>query len=502
MNPNSIIPYLVIAPLAAAFLIIIFGKIARPAGSIIACVASAFSLAVSLALSLSITKYGILIYKVGGWMPPAGIPMVVDSYSAFILLIANVIAALVTLYSVSYVKKYTDTWKYFTLLMLMMAGVNGVALSGDIFNMFVYLEIASLATYALVAFGNESEALEASFKYAVMSSVASTFMLIGIALLYSYTSALNMAYIGKFITENPPAKVLSFVSVLFLAGFGLKAALAPFHTWLPDAYTKSPAPIPAMSSGVLIKVLGVYALTRLFFNVFGMTKPVSYILIFFAVISMVGGSILAFGQSNIRRLLGYSSISQIGYIILGFAVGTPLAIMGSIFHIFNHSAAKSLLFMGAGSMEEAFGTQNIKKISQVIQKMPVTGYTSLVGALSICGIPPLGGFWSKLIIIFACIQAGYFGLAFIAAFVSILTLAYYFKAYAPMLFGPKEEPSKALEGNRTQFLMDLPMLILSVVCAASVFLLIPGAMNILMRLATNTVVNGTAYVNIVLGSLK
>ncbi len=502
MSPDLMIPYLITVPLAAAFLIIIFGKIARPAGYIIACIASVLSLAISLALAFSITKYGILIYKVGGWMPPAGIPMVIDCYSAFILLTANFIAALVTLYSVSYVRRYTDRWKYFTLLMLMMAGVNGVAVSGDIFNMFVYLEIASLATYALVAFGNEGEALEASFKYAVMSSVASTFMLIGIAFLYNYTSTLNMAYIGKFIMENPPAKAISFVSVLFLAGFGLKAALAPFHTWLPDAYTKAPAPIPAISSGVLIKVLGVYALTRLFFNVFGMTKPVSHVLVFFAVISMLGGSILAFGQSNIRRLLGYSSISQIGYIILGFAIGTPLAIMGSLFHIFNHSVAKSLLFMGAGSMEQSLGTQDIKKMSGVISRMPVTGYTSLIGALSICGIPPLGGFWSKLIIIFACIQAGYFGLAFIAVAVSILTLAYYFKAYAPILFGRQDDVLKVPAKNKTQFLMDIPMIILAVVSVASVLFLTPGVMNILIRLATTTVVNGKDYVNIVLGSLK
>jgi multicomponent Na+:H+ antiporter subunit D len=337
-NPNLIIPYLVITPLAAAFLIIILGKIAKPVGAIIACIASALSLAASLALAFSITKYGVLIYKMGGWMPPAGIPMVVDSYSALILLVANFVAALVILYSTSYVRVYTDTWKYFTLVMLMLAGVNGVAVSGDIFNMFVYLEIASLAAYALVAFGNEPEALEASFKYAVMGSIASAFMLIGMAFLYNYTSTFNMAYAGKFIWENPQAKILSFVSVLFLAGFALKAALAPFHAWLPDSYTKAPAPIPAMSSGILIKVLGVYALTRLFFNVFGMSKPAVYILIFFAVVSMLGGSILAFGQSNIRRLLGYSSISQVGYIILGFAVGTPLAIMGSILHIVNHSA--------------------------------------------------------------------------------------------------------------------------------------------------------------------
>lgn len=502
MNPNLVISYLVIVPLAAAFLIIIFGKIARPAGSIIASVASACSLAISIILSVSITKYGVLIHKVGGWMPPAGIPMIVDGYSVLILLISSFITMMVTLYSVSYVKIYTDTWKYFTLLMLMMAGVNGVIVSGDIFNMFVYLEIASLATYALVAFGNEAEALEASFKYAVMSSVASALMLIGIAFIYSYTSTLNMAYIGKFISENPAAKVMSFVSVLFLAGLGLKAAMAPFHAWLPDAYTKAPAPIPAISSGVLIKVLGVYALTRLFFNVFGMTKPVFYILILFAVLSMLGGSILAFGQSNIRRLLGYSSISQIGYIVLGFAVGTPLAVMGSILHIFNHSAAKSLLFMGAGSIEKAMGTQDIKKISGMISRMPVTGYTSLIGALSICGIPPLGGFWSKLIIIFACIQAGHFGLAFIAAFVSILTLAYYFRAYAPMLFGSDESSPGALEKNRTQFLMDIPMIILAVVSMASALLLVPGFMNILVRLATSTVMNGMAYVNVVLGSIR
>lgn len=502
MSPNSIIPYLVTVPLAAAFLVIIFGKMSRPAGAIIASLAGALSFAASVAISRSIIKYGILIHKVGGWMPPAGIPMVVDSYSALILLIANFITMMVIFYSIGYTRIYTDTWKYFTLLLLMLAGVNGVALSGDIFNMFVYLEIASLATYALIAFGNEPEALEASFKYAVMGSVASVFILIGIAFLYQCTSTLNMAYIGKFAAGSPALKAMSFVSILFLAGFGLKAALAPFHAWLPDAYSKSPAPIPAMSSGVLIKVLGVYALTRLFFNVFGMTKPVSHIFLFLAVLSMVGGSILAFGQSNIRRLLGYSSISQVGYIVLGFAIGTPLAIMGSLFHIFNHSVAKSLLFMGAGSMEEDTGTQEIGKISGVISRMPVTGYTSLIGALSVCGIPPLGGFWSKLIIIFACIQAGYFGIAFIAAFVSILTLAYYFKAYGPILFGREDGAIKPKRIGLPRFFMNLPMVILAIISLMSALLLAPGAMNILVRLATVAIANGTAYVNVVLGSLK
>ena len=186
----------------------------------------------------------------------------------------------------------------------MLAGMHGVIMTGDLFNLFVFLEIASIASYALVAFGTEAEELEASFKYAIMGSVASSFILLAIALTYGYTSTLNLADISLVLSQKGGGFLITFVSVLFLVGFGLKAALVPFHAWLPDAHPSAPAPISAMLSGVLIKTLGIYAIIRIFFNVFGTAHtPILSILMFLGVLSMLVGVILALSQWDFKRLL-------------------------------------------------------------------------------------------------------------------------------------------------------------------------------------------------------
>jgi len=224
---------------------------------------------------------------------------------------------------------------------------------------------------------------------------------------------------------------------------------------------------------LLIKVLGIYALSRIFFNIFGMTPQVSTILIGLAVISMILAGILAFGQYDMKRLLAYSSISQIGYIALGLGVGTPLAIMGALFHLFNHSIAKSLLFLNAGAIERSTGTRDLRQMPGILARSPVIGYTNLIGTISICGIPPLGGFWSKIIIIFACIQADRPILAFIAIAVSILTLGYYFKAVTPILFGSKALHSCNM-GKKITVTMAIPMVVLAILSIIGVLLLLPN----------------------------
>ena len=232
----------------------------------------------------------------------------------------------------------------------MLAGLNGVILSGDLFNLYVFLEIASICAYTLVAFGIEAEQLEASFKYAIMGALASILILLGIGLLYSYTSTLNMADMAVALSAKPQGFLVGFVSILFLAGFGLKAALVPFHAWLPDAYSSAPTPVSAVFSGVFVKTLGIYTLSRVFFNIFGISDKLLGIFITLGIISMVVGAVLALSQSNIKRMLAYSSISQVGYIVFALGIGTPLAILGAIFHIFNHATAKSLLFFNVGSI--------------------------------------------------------------------------------------------------------------------------------------------------------
>jgi multicomponent Na+:H+ antiporter subunit D len=488
-----------ILPLACAFLIALLGKKARVAGGVIASLASAALFTISLNFAVLTISQKILICRTERWIPPYGISLVADQFSVFMMALANLITFIVSVYSVAYVRPYTDKWKYFSLLMLMAAGVNGVLVTGDLFNLFVFLEIASIAAYCMVTYTLHPESFEAAFKYAVMSTVASCFILLGIAFLYAHTSTLNMADMAAVLAAGGHSKLTLFVSVLFVMGFGMKAAAVPFHAWLPDAYTKSPATLPAMSSGVLLKVLGIYALSRVFFNVMGMTGAVSTVLTAIAVLTMVAGSLMAFGQTNMRRLFGYSSISQIGYIILGLAVGTPLALLGSVFHIFNHSVAKSLLFLNAGAVEDSYGTGDLRKISGIFCRSKLQGSSQLLGAMSICGIPPLAGFWSKAIIIFACIQAGRYAAGFIAAAVSIFTLAYYLKALTPALFG---EAPDGQSGPRVALPSGAAMAALSALVLFGGVLMLPGVTSAIFNGAAAVLSDGIGYAYAVFGALR
>ena len=496
-----IIPLFVAIPLGSAFLVSLLGKRVKRFSDSLSNLATFSLFFISLVSIFLVRTQGILVYKVGGWIPPIGISMVMDGLTSFMLVTVNLIAFLVTIYSISYMEKYTAKDKFYTLFLLMLAGMNGVIITGDMFNLFVFLEIAAISSYALVAFGTEHEELEASFKYAVMGCLASSFILLGIALLYSFTSTLNMADISRTLTERGDNKIIFFVSTLFLMGFGLKAALVPFHWWLPDAHPSAPAPISAMLSGVLIKVLGIYALVRVLFNVLGLgeMKSILYILMILGTISMVVGALLALGQKDFKRLLAYSSISQIGYIIFAFGLGTPLGFLGALFHLFNHSTFKSLLFLNSGAVVYATENRDLEKMGGLSQKMPITSTTSLIASMSISGIPPFSGFWSKLIIIIAALQARQFVLAFIAILVSIITLAYYLKVQKLAFFGKLR---KKWEGvKEVPFPMKLSMVILSIICLVGGVLLLPGISEVFLETARDALLAGKEYAALVFGAL-
>jgi len=269
----NLIPLFVAIPLAMAFVMPLFGRLSRLLPDLLG---NAATLALA-ALSCAMINLPMMVYKVGGWEPvngvPIGIYLVVDGLAVLMLLIINVIGFAVSVYSIEYMRKYTDKARFYTLFLLMMAGMNGVVISGDMFNLYVFLEVAAIASYALVAFGTEAEELEAAFKYQVMGTAASGFILVGIAVLYSLTGTLNMADAGKVILEQGRSQGALFAGALFLMGFGLKAAIMPFHAWLPDAHPSAPAPISAMLSGVLIKAIGIYALCRIFSTLSASISP-------------------------------------------------------------------------------------------------------------------------------------------------------------------------------------------------------------------------------------
>lgn len=471
---SAILPLVVAVPLGGAFLTALLGRKASRLPGALGFLATLVTLLLCLWSICIIQRQQMIVYPVGKWLPPVGIVLVLDGLTAFLLVTVNVVAFLVAVYSLDYIDRFTGKWQFYSLFLLMLTGMNGVIVTGDLFNLFVFLEIAAVASYALVAFGTERHALEAAFKYAVMGSIGSAFILLGVALLYGAASTLNMADMAQALAAGQATHTTLVVSGLFLVGFGLKAAAVPFHAWLPDAHPSAPAPISAMLSGVLIKALGVYALCRVFYNVL-LTAPrqeVRNIVMFLGVCSMVIGVFLAIGQWDMKRLLAYHSISQIGYVLLGIGLGTPMGLAGGLFHLFNHSIFKSLLFLNSGAVEYATGTRDLRKMGGLAARMPVTSSTTLVASMSIAGIPPFNGFWSKFLIILGAVQAGRYGYASWAVLASVLTLASFMKVmkYA---FAGKLNPA-CEHVKEAPFYMKASMIGLAVICVLGGLLLLPG----------------------------
>ena len=499
MNLSSIpLPVFVVVPLVAAFVLPLFGKKGKSAATLLA------NLVVIFLLVLSVASVGHQrVYIVGKWPIPLGINMVLDGLSSLMLLTISVVSAAAMLFSVRYMEQYTAKSKYLSLFMLMVASMNGLVLSGDIFNLFVFLEIASISSYALVAFGCEHEELEAAFKYMVLGSVGSTFVLFGIALVYGNTGALNMAYISKAIVERGMNAGLNFALCLFIVGFGVKAALVPFHAWLPDAHPAAPAPISAMLSGVIIKVLGVYALARVIFNVFGITIQVSWVLIGLGVLSMVIGVFLAVGQWDFKRLLAYHSISQMGYVVLGIGIGAlilcrggniiwaSLAILGGLFHLVNHAVFKSLLFLTSGSVEMATGTRKLKELGGLSEKMPNTSAACLIASASIAGVPPFNGFWSKLILVISAVQARFYGLAAVIVIVSLVTLISFLKVQRYVFLGELPQNLRDVKENRGSMLIAMGFL--ACLCVLMGLLLIQPLRDNILVPAVKVLTDGVSY---------
>jgi multicomponent Na+:H+ antiporter subunit D len=493
------LPFFIAVPLIVGFLLPAFGKKGKAAATVLANLATV-SLLVFAVASIGKTE----VYEIGKWSIPIGINLVLDGLSSLLLLAISVVSAAAMLFSVRYMERYTAKIKYLSLFLLMVAGMNGVVLSGDIFNLFVFLEIASLASYALVGFGCEHEELEASFKYMVLGTIASIFILFAVALVYGNTGTLNMVYISQAIRDSGLNAGLKFALALFIVGFGLKAALVPFHAWLPDAHPSAPAPISAMLSGVLIKSLGVYSLVRIVFNVFGVSVSVSWVLVALGVLSMVIGVFLAVGQWDFKRLLAYHSISQMGYVVLGIGLGAlilarngkvewaALAILGGLFHLVNHAVFKSLLFLTSGSVEMSTGTRQIKEMGGLVERMPFTRTTCTVASASIAGIPPFNGFWSKLILIVAAIQAGFLYLAAVTVIVSLVTLISFLKIQRYVFLGELPENLRQVKENKGSMLVA--MISLACLCVLmGLLVLVPGLKHVILDPAVQVLTDGVRY---------
>jgi len=509
---NQLIPLFVVIPLAAAFLIMIIGRFVEEFNKYFTSIVLMFLAFMSFYFLFN-TGENMFVYKVGGWEPvnniPIGIYMVLDGFSVIVVCIINLVGFLSAIYSISYIKRYTSPNYYYALFCLMIGGMNGVVLSGDLFNIFVFLEISVISSYALVAFGVESNELEASFKYQILGGLASFLILFGIGFIYWKTKTLNIADIKSAFSNGYNKTTYLFIQILMLSGFGLKAAIIPFHAWLPDAHSSAPSPISAMLSGIFIKAVGIYVLIRLFFNMFAITEGMAILITVLGTVSMVIGVFLAIGQWDIKRLLAYHSISQMGYVVMSVGIGmillskgvkpeiASLAIAGGIFHLINHAAFKGLLFLNAGAIEYTTGTRNLREMGGLAKNMPVTSATSFIASMSISGVPPFNGFFSKLIIIIAAIMAGFYLLAALAVVVSIITLASFMK-FQRYAFYNKPDNSKSQNIKEVPFPMMFSMVTMSIICILLSLLVVPAIRDTILTPAINVLADPLKYSTTVL----
>ncbi|MEE9323489.1 MAG: proton-conducting transporter membrane subunit [Candidatus Aenigmarchaeota archaeon] len=421
----------------------------------------------------------IAIVRFGGWAPPFGIVWVMDGLSLFIGLLVTGISSLVAVYSIKYIKERKH--RFYTLLCLMTAGLLGVCLTGDIFNLYVFFEILSIASYGLVSFFLDEDAIEGAFKYIIMGSFGSSFILLGITLLYGLTGTLNFADLALKISHSP---IFMIALGLIIGGFALKAAIIPFHAWKPDAIEGTPAPMGAIFT-TASSAIGVYGIMRILF-IFGLIQ-LNFALIGFGVLTMMVGALLALVQLNVKRMLAYSSISQMGYVVMVIGFGTTLGLTSGLYHILNNTLIKGLLFMGIGCVIYLTKKENLNEMG--INNTPLLICMG-IGVLSMAGIPPLNGFVSKWLIFMASWEINPI-LTILAILASAITLAYGLKIFSSIFLTEKRF------GGGIPKIMLIPVIILTVLCV--LIGIFPQLGLSIVEPAANALLNQNQYITAVLG---
>jgi len=507
----------VITPLFGAFATPFVSLAGKRAADLWAALMSGLAFVFSALLGWKVLSSGIVIYTLGapdpavasvnydGLILPVRILLEVDALSALLALVISFIGLLAAVYSWRYMEHDTGLNKYYTLFLLMLSGMLGMVLTGDLFNMYVFLEIMSISAYALVAFRKETfEAVEAGIKYLVVGSAASTLVLIAVAILYGLYGSLTIAQVAHLISAAPSPLVWGALA-LYLTGFILKAGIVPLHMWLIDAHPAAPSSISALLSGVVIKT-GAYAVLRVLFTLYGVrvmdTSLIGWIIVIIAVITMFVGGSLGLIQQDLKRLLAYSSVSQMGYIALGVGVGLiafnqtagDVGLIGALFHLLNHAIMKGMLFLIAGVILHQIGTRNINEMGGLIKKMPITSVCFIIGGLAIAGVPPFNGFVSKLILYEASAMISP-ALAVIALISSSLTLGMYIKVIQAAFLGRTPEGLEDVRDPPASMLIPIVLLTALII----IFGILPSIpIDSIITPAVGAVKNQASYISAVL----
>ena len=457
-------------PIISAILIFAFRKYIKNYEGWIASIAALLSVGIILSMAKEMIEQRF-IYDTYVWIrtPSFHITLgfVVDEISFYIGLIVAVVSALSCFYSIKYMEQKHDQSSYYMNLLFFMAGMIGVVFSENLIQFYLFWELMLIPSYFLIAhWGTSKKRLTIGFKYFIFTHVGALFMLMGILSIYTFTGTFDFVELPLAVEQAVANSVMSAfdvlaVFVLLLIGFCVKMAIFPVHTWLPDAHAEAPTPISAMLSGAMIKC-GAYAFARILLPAFGQTvTQTSDVLAILGVITMIYGGLMALAQTDIKRLLAYSSISQMGYIFFGLGVYSTIGANGALFHVVNHAICKSLLFMCAGVIIYQTGIRDIRKLGGLADKMPIICVASLIGALSLAGTPPLNGFWSEWMIFSGGISSGKTLITTIAIVSTVITAGYYMWFLWRVFFGTT--PKKLENTRKPSWLMRIPIIVLAVV---------------------------------------
>lgn len=439
----------------------------------IAAVVSWFAVFAAAMLLVQVLHDGVISYELGGWAAPWGIEYRVDEINAFVLLLVSSMGALAIMFARASVEREIPEDKqplFYTAWMLCLTGLLGITITGDAFNVFVFLEISSLSTYVLISFGSDRRALVSAFRYLIMGTVGATFFLIGVGILYLMTGTLNMMDLAARLPEVSDTRAVTAAFAFIAVGIGLKMALFPLHAWLPGAYADAPSAVTVLLASTATKV-AVYVLLRFYFTIFGAQYTFDVMqfdvyLLPLALACILIMSVVAVFQTDVKRMLAYSSIAQIGYMALGISMASVAGLTGGIVHLFNHALMKGALFMALGCVVYRTGGFSLSSFEGLGRRMPWTMAGFVAGALSLVGVPLTVGFISKWFLITAVLERGWWMLAVIIVVASLLAFAYVWRVIEVAYFREAKQGSLQAAAIEAPLRMLIPLWVL---VAASIY---------------------------------
>ncbi len=454
----------VVVPLLAGPLCVLLRR--EDVSYAIALLASWASFAMSILLLMAVLENGPISFAFGGWEPPWGIEYRIDSVNAYVLLIVAAIGAIVITYarpSVAYEIEPQRRYLFYTAYLLCLAGLLGVTITGDAFNVFVFLEISSLSSYVLISLGRDRQALTAAYRYLIFGTIGATFYLIGVGLLYQTTGTLNMADLAERVSTVTDSRTVRVAFAFMAVGLAMKAALFPLHIWLPNAYAYAPSVVSVFLAATATKV-SVYLLLRVYFTIFGtpfaiQTMGLGDALMPLAILAMFVGSAVAIFQPDIKRMLAYSSVAQIGYMVLGIGIATTVGLTAGILHLFNHALMKGALFMAMGCVFYRLGSVRLEAMHGIGKTMPWTMGAFVVGGLSLIGVPATAGFVSKWYLILAAFERDWWWAAVLVLLSSLLAIIYVWRVIEVAYFRPPSD--SAATAAEAPSVMVVPMWVLA-----------------------------------------